>query len=266
MKIGIIGHGVVGAAIEAGMKHVGHDVVVYDIAYRTTNVQDVLDTDACFVCVPTGSTPKGECDTSIVRHVIGDLDEHQYKGLVIIKSTVAPGTTVSLQMMYPYLRICFCPEFLKERSAASDFTFNHGPCVIGSTDKFDISLMETIHDKLTNQFIHIPPTDAEMSKYFCNTFNAMRIVFANAFYDLCEKVGADYNNVLAAATVRQGITQEYLRCGPDLRGFAGPCLPKDTEAMGALVKAYQLPMNLFWYITEFNSFLTKTVPEGMRRR
>ena len=92
MNVGIIGIGVVGGAIRHGFEKLGHNVVVHDVKHKT-KIEDVIDTDIVFVCVPTPSAPNGDCDTSIVESVVRELADLKYDGIVCIKSTVKPGTT-----------------------------------------------------------------------------------------------------------------------------------------------------------------------------
>ena len=96
IKIGIIGVGVVGDAIKTGFEAVGHKVSVHDLRLDT-KINDVLDTEACFLCVPTPPREDGSCNTSIVESVIKELTDLDYSGIVCIKSTVPPGTTERMQ-------------------------------------------------------------------------------------------------------------------------------------------------------------------------
>ena len=73
MNIGIVGLGVVGSAIKAGFERIGHDVKEHDVKLYT-KIEDVLDTEICYICVPTNSNEDGACDVSIVHEVVGDLD------------------------------------------------------------------------------------------------------------------------------------------------------------------------------------------------
>ena len=130
MNVGIIGIGVVGGAIRHGFEKLGHNVVVHDVKHKT-KIEDVIDTDIVFVCVPTPSAPNGDCDTSIVESVVRELVDLKYDGIVCIKSTVKPGTTEKLSKYYPSLNLSFVPEFLRERCSISDFIDNHDLCDIG---------------------------------------------------------------------------------------------------------------------------------------
>ena len=120
MKIGIIGRGTVGNAVFEGLSHLGHEMSFFDPAHKTSKLNDVLQTDVVFISVPTNQTPNGDCDTSIVEKVIAELNEANYKGLASIKSTVIPGTCDKLIKLYPNLRICNTPEFLRAKTALAD--------------------------------------------------------------------------------------------------------------------------------------------------
>lgn len=134
MHIGVVGYGVVGKAIAHGFLSMGHKISVHDIALDTS-VNDVIETDINFICVPTRALDDGRCDISIVCKVVKELIKSVYKGILAVKSTVAPGTTDALIEEYPECRICFVPEFLRERCAVTDFKENHDVCVIGTEDE-----------------------------------------------------------------------------------------------------------------------------------
>ena len=93
MKIGLIGKGTVGKAVYEGLNHLGHQMCFFDPAYEGSTLQDVLDAEVIFLCVPTNQAPNGDCDTSIVEKVIDELNTADYKGLIGIKSTVAVSYT-----------------------------------------------------------------------------------------------------------------------------------------------------------------------------
>jgi UDP-glucose 6-dehydrogenase len=111
MKVGILGLGVVGNAVFNGFLELGHEISYYDPIKKESKFGDVLDTEICFLCVPTPPNEKGFCDTTIVRQSIERLGENDYSGIIAIKSTVTPGTTRKLSEEYPNLSICFVPEF-----------------------------------------------------------------------------------------------------------------------------------------------------------
>ena len=150
MNIGIVGIGVVGSAIKHGFEKLGHSTVVHDLK-MDTKIEDVLNTDIVFICVPTPSKPNGDCDTKIVENVVLKLSKLNFEGIVSIKSTVKPGTTEMLIEKFPNLNLSFVPEFLKERCAISDFLENHDLCVIGTDDKNTFDLIVKAHGKFPKE-------------------------------------------------------------------------------------------------------------------
>lgn len=267
MKIGVIGLGVVGSAVRHGLERINHEVIGYDIKDGSIPFEEILGTELCFICVPTNPLPDGGCDTSIVEGVLEKLSGAGYAGLTTIKSTVIPGTTDRLSKTFPGLRLSFCPEFLRERAAFIDFYENHDICAIGAYTPEDAEHIRKAHGSIPKSFAHMTPLEAELVKYFSNIFNALRITFANEFYEVCKVLGADYAAVKGAAVQRENIPDYYLDSNERFRGFAGVCLPKDTQAFANLVETLGLThLNLFKTIVEDNKRFTQTVPEGMRER
>ena len=93
-----------GSAIRYGFEKLGHNVKIHDTVL-STSLSDVLDTEVCYICVPTPSKEDGACDTSIVEQVVSQLSFKKYKGIVAVKSTVSPGTTQSLMEQFSDLVI-----------------------------------------------------------------------------------------------------------------------------------------------------------------
>lgn len=261
MKIGIVGVGVVGEAVKYGMEKIGHKVTVHDIRLDTS-INDVLDSEIVFVCVPTPSTEEGSCDTSIVESVVTELNKLSYTGVISIKSTVSPGTTERLNEEHGG-SICFVPEFLRERCATTDFIENHDVCIIGTKEDRIFDIVKKAHGKLPDKFVHVSETEAELCKYFNNIYNATLITFANAFYEVCESLGADYTEVKNAIVNRNHINDIYLDCNDNFRGFGGMCLPKDTKAIAAIAKD-KTHNTFFDDIMRLNSTYKTTVFDGMR--
>lgn len=251
MRIGVVGVGMVGEVVKYGMERIGHDVSCHDIKWPGSSLKDVLETDLIFVCVPTPMSADGSCNISIVEKTVHEIDQAGYAGLIVIKSTVTPGTTERLDSV-TQARLAFCPEFLKEKSRFVDFIENHDVCIIGAWSIIDFELIQGAHGSLPKQFVWITPTEAETAKYFSNVFNAMRIVFANQFYSVCEKAGIDYTAVKNAVTKRNNISDHYLECNKNFRKFGGNCLPKDTEAFAYFAKQVGADARLFDYIVELN--------------
>ena len=279
MKIGIVGIGVVGGAVQYGMEKLGHDVKVHDIRLDTS-LSDLVDCKIIYVCVPTPMGDDGSCDIRIVESVVeGLIKTNGYKGIIAIKSTVIPGTTSKIanqlglglsplirdgHAIYGYPTLCFVPEFLRERHAVSDFTENHDVCVIGCNDSYAYHLIRESHGHYPQEFVRMTPTEAELSKYFSNVFNAMRIIFANGFFEVCKSLGADYTKIKNAVVKRPTMKNIYLDCNEKFRGFAGVCLPKDTAAFAKLAEDLGIDAQIFRTIVSDNNLYVPTVFEDMR--
>ena len=264
MQVGVVGLGVVGGAVRHGLTCLGHDVAGYDPRSPGTTLAAALDTEVAFVCVPTPPRADGSCDTSVVESVVEDAARASFPGVLAVKSTVEPGTTEALAARYPTLRLAFVPEFLRERSATVDFVEHHHVLVIGARSPADADVIERAHGALPRAVARVTPTEAEVCKYFVNCLNALRVVFANEFYEVCRALGADYQAVRGAVTQIPTVGRAYLDCSEGMRGFGGVCLPKDTRAIAELVRRLSLDLGLFDAIVTENQKFPTTVPAGMR--
>jgi len=262
-KIGVVGVGIVGEAIKYGMEKLGHHVMAHDIRYDT-KLSDLVETDICFICVPTPSKDDLQCDTSIVENVVGELHSLNYKGIIAIKSTVPPGTTEKLQSQYKNDRICFVPEFLRERCAIADFTENHDVCIIGSQFLEICNFIQTLHGKYPKEFKYLTPTEAEFAKYYNNIYNATLIILANNFYEVCQALQIDYTAIKGAIVRREHINDVYLDCNDNFRGYAGACLPKDVRAFVHLAEKMGIDAGIFKFLNNENKKYKPTVFPGMR--
>jgi GDP-mannose 6-dehydrogenase len=265
MEIGIIGLGAVGSAIKKGFEYVGHNVKGYDIKDPSTNIEDILNSEICYICVGTPPAKDEHCDITSILSVSKQLNELNYKGIVAIKSTVQPGTTNTLIKTYPNLTFTFVPEFLRERCAYEDFIYNNNILVVGTdSDKVYLKIVES-HGDLPVHKVKIKIIEAELMKYFSNTYKAMRITFANSFYKVAEHFGANYD-VIKDTFLYHGIQEgHYLNVNKTFGGYGGMCLPKDTKAMKSLVNELGLDINIFKFIDEENEKFVKKVPKGMRK-
>ena len=266
MKIGLIGCGAVGSACKYGFEKLGHTVKAYDIKWPDSKIQDVLDTEIVFIVVPTPTNLDGSCNFSIVEKSVKELSDLNYNGIVCIKSTVKPGTTESLGKKYNNLNsVNFVPEFLRERCAISDFTENHDILIVGTNDDLAFSKIVNCHGHYPRTVKKTTPTEAELLKYMHNTINSTRIIFANTYYEICKKLGADYNTIKNCLLMTTKLPDRYLDVNESFRGYGGVCLPKDTDAMNSLVKELGLDLNFFETISNENKKFKTTVFEGMRK-
>jgi UDPglucose 6-dehydrogenase len=263
MKIGIIGLGAVGSANKQGFEHLEHEVLVHDIRLNTS-IKDVLLTEINFLCVPTPSADDGQCDTNILESVIQDLDDHNYKGIIAIRSTAVPGFTQSMIEKHKTLAICFVPEFLRERCAVDDFINNHKLLAVGTFDIWVFRKIVKAHGSLPEHTEHLTPTEAEVLKYFNNVYASLRVTFANVMYEICDKLNCDYTTIKNSYIKTGKAVDMYLDVSDGLRGYGGMCLPKDTKALARLLEKLDLDLDLISSIDHDNSKFKRTVFNGMR--
>ena len=263
MNIGILGLGVIGSACKYGFEKLGHKVIVHDPKLHT-KIEDVKDTEIVYICVPTWSSPDGSCDTSIVEECVHELQGLKYDGVVAIKSTVKPTTTERL-VNETGMKICFVPEFLRERCAIVDFTENHDLLAVGTDSDETYNVVVECHGNYPQHHSKLTPTEAELLKYYSNVFNAMKVIFANEMYEVANAVDADYAKIKEAFIKRGTAKDLYLDVNDNFRGYGGVCLPKDTLAMATFVKELKLDLTLFETIDAENKKFKTTVFNGMRK-
>jgi UDPglucose 6-dehydrogenase len=241
-KIGIIGNGFVGKATRA-LQCDDIDVLCYDInpelcIPKGTNMHDLLGCGAIFVSVPTPINGVGKTSMKYVDNVISQLRELKYGGFMVIRSTVPVGTSDDYNCG-------FMPEFLTEKNALNDF-INNQNWIFGyhDDDKKDefIDLMTTLintahaHKKITfNRITFMCNKEAELVKYFRNTFLATKISFCNEIHAFCNKKGIDYDRMISVAADDARICKSHTSVpGHDGHsGFGGTCFPKDISSLRA---------------------------------
>jgi UDPglucose 6-dehydrogenase len=265
MNIGIVGGmGAVGHANKKGFEHVGHTVKIHDTKIETS-LEDLLDCDVIFICVPTPSKEDGSCDTSIVEYTIEYLTNYfNYRGIIAIRSTVEPGFTQEMIDTYKNPRICFVPEFLHERKAEEDFINNHKLLAIGTTNDYNKRPVIKAHGDLPKNTVTLSPTEAELLKYYNNVFASLRVTFSNVFYEVSKKLGADYEKIKDAYIKTGKATDMYMNVNENMRGYGGMCLPKDTKALQKLIEKLGFNYQIIKSIDEDNSKFKTTVFKGMR--
>jgi UDPglucose 6-dehydrogenase len=267
MKIGIIGLGMVGKAIYDGLALNANNIMsFYDVKFPDSKIEDIIDTDIVYISVPTLPDENNKCNLTILNSVISNLTDLNYAGIICIKSTVTPETTINLINKYNNDNICFCPEFLRERCAFEDFTVNNKICIIGTLNDSVYEIIKDCHANICTEFRKVHPTEAELTKYFQNVYNTYRVLFANAFYEVCKSNNVEYNNILKNLLVRNELDEKYMKCDETLRGPSGPCLVKDTLAFYEYVKSKNLEIKpeLFKTMVDDMKLYPRTVIDGTR--
>ena len=239
-KIGIIGNGFVGSAVRYGFSPnvgVDADVKVYDKnPNKSTHTLEevVTESDVIFLSVPTPSNQDGSMNLDIVDSALTDISKYNFDGIILLRSTVVPGSTKKLKDKYSNLRIVFNPEFLTERSANFDF-INQSRFILGGSSDDVIEVSELFRERFGSS-LSIVQTNyetAELIKYMTNTFFATKISFLNDMKILADKCGVIWEDAVEGF-VRDGrIGHSHLNVpGHDGKyGFGGSCFPKDIQAL-----------------------------------
>lgn len=199
--------------------------------------------DVVFVCVGTPEGDDGAADLSAVVSVIDSVERHAPRATTVIKSTVPPGTTASLQIRFNSLKLAVNPEFLRQGSAVAD-AINPTRVVVGTErpDAHDAlkGLYALMADRGTPQ-VFTTFTSAELIKYASNSFLAVKVAFINEIADLCEATGASVADVKLGMGLDPRIGDRFLQAGP---GFGGSCLPKDTAALAHTARHFGTPLSI----------------------
>jgi UDPglucose 6-dehydrogenase len=235
--IGIIGQGFVGTAIREGMKN-HFTIETYDKFKANVSTCSSLE-DVCakahivFTCLPTPMKRDGSCDLSILEGAVRAINSFDLGNIVVIKSTVVPGTTARLNEECANVDIVFNPEFLTEANYIDDFK-NQNRIIIGGP-RPATTIIKNMFRKVFQKtpIVKTGSNTAESVKYFINCFLATKVSFANEFKQICEPIGVDYDKVVEYALYDQRIGPTHLSTpGPDgLKGFGGSCFPKDLNAL-----------------------------------
>ena len=257
--VGIAGVGFVGGAVRAWFEGDGAklaNLVLYD-KFKSIGSFEELDGKAriVFVCVPTPYHQGKGYDDSALHDVV---KQFRHRKIVVIKSTVIPGSADKFQKKYKKHKFLFNPEFLVEKTAVHDFLHPHRQ-IVGYT-KESKPLAKKIMALLPKAPIArvMPATEAELVKYFGNAFLATKVIFANQIYDICAKLGVDYETIKEAAAHDPRIGASHLRIFKDgYRGYSGSCFPKDVKALIDFSVQVGAPAELLRHVDVLNEALLK---------
>ena len=234
-EIGIIGMGFVGNAVYQKFKAY-YNVLYFDKIQEKSNssIHEIVSkSEIIFICLPTPMLINGSCDTTIVEGVISEIEALGFSKNIIIKSTVLPGTTDYLNNKYNSINIVNNPEFLRERNAVGDYNNQKRIILGGNTNQ--LTKIKKIFKIVfpTSTIVNVTTKEAEMIKYYLNTFLANKVSFANEMFRICEKLNIDYNNVLKNVIEDKRVGNSHLQVpGHDGKfGFGGACFPKDLSAL-----------------------------------
>ncbi|MBP7875851.1 UDP-glucose/GDP-mannose dehydrogenase family protein [Candidatus Woesebacteria bacterium] len=287
MQIAVVGTGFVGVVTAAVFAKLGHTVVGLDIdpakveslnqgkvpffepglenllaaalqagnlTFTTEYQQAVPTANVVVIAVGTPSSPEGKADTTYVFSAVDALAPLlTAESVVVIKSTVPPGILTTIRERIAEkttvsFHLASMPEFLREGSAVED-TLKPDRIVIGAEDEQTAAILTELHAPLGSQIVITSPSSAQLGKYAANSYLALRIGFINQIADLCEKTGADVQEVISIIGADERIGSHYWYPG---LGYGGSCFPKDVRELSYASRELGLGETLFVKLNELN--------------
>lgn len=275
MKIAVAGTGYVGLVAGVCFAEVGHEVTCVDIDetkvktmeagvspiyeegleelmkknnatgrlhYTTDYEAAYREAEAIFIGVGTPEMPDGSANLSFIATVCRQIAESVvHDCLVVVKSTVPVGTNDKVeQFIKDFLvrdvkvEVASNPEFLAQGTAVRD-TLHAARIIIGTESKEAEQMLMEIYEPFNIPIVSVKRRSAEMIKYACNDFLALKISYMNDIANLCELVGADIEDVAKGMSYDARIGERFLNAGI---GFGGSCFPKDTKALKFIAKQH----------------------------
>ena len=220
-------------------RHVGRNL------RASTDYHGVSDADLSFICVGTPPGSDGDADLSMIESASKSIGEHLREGdgyhVVVVKSTVPPGTTENLVMPAVLdsasgrsrdIGFAMNPEFLREGAAVQDF-MHPDRIVIGSSEDKAGDLVESVYRGLDSPVLRMGISAAEMVKHASNALLATKISFSNEIGNICKDIGIDVYEVMSGVGLDHRISPHFLDAGA---GFGGSCFPKDLLALVRLAE------------------------------
>ena len=236
---------------EPGLDEIVRDTVALGRFDATVSLAEgMAEADIAFICVGTPSEKNGSLGLEQLRRVVGEIEallpDRDKPPLLAIRSTVFPGTCEEHILRplerFPGVRVVSNPEFLREGSAVADF-MEPSLLVAGSNDAAAAESVASLYRALNVAPCIVSLRAAEMIKYACNAFHAVKIAFANEIGTVCESLGMDAAEVMTTlcADRKLNISSAYLKPG---FAFGGSCLPKDLRAFAYRASRLDLKLPL----------------------
>jgi len=242
---------------------VKRNTVAGRMQFTTCYRQGLEGAEFVFICVGTPSGVDGEADLQYVRSAAQTIAETMDHPLIIInKSTVPVGTgdwtreIIERNQPQPIeFAVVSCPEFLREGSALADF-MQPDRTVLGSTDPAAAETVAELYAPLDSPIVITDIRTAEMIKYASNAFLATRISFINEISIICERLGADVEEVARGMGFDKRIGPHFLQAGV---GFGGSCFPKDVKALANMAQTHGMHPQLLNAVMEINAFQRRQI-------
>ncbi|UOQ45705.1 UDP-glucose/GDP-mannose dehydrogenase family protein [Halobacillus salinarum] len=302
MKISVIGTGYVGLVTGVCLSETGHEVTCLDIdekkvqsmrngispiyepgldemmkrnieenrLFFTSSYEEGLaDKEFVFIAVGTPQSKDGSADLQYLNNACRSIAESiQNDVIVITKSTVPVGTnehvkrTIESHMSRDFsISVVSNPEFLREGSAIHD-TFHGDRIVIGSEDEESLERVKKIYQSFELPILTTDLRSAEMIKYASNAFLATKISFINELGNLCERLGANIENVAKGMGMDQRIGSKFLNAGV---GYGGSCFPKDTNALLSIGNSVEYNMSIIQSVIDTNEKQQRIIVDKIKQ-
>jgi UDPglucose 6-dehydrogenase len=192
----------------------------------------------------------GSCNLDILDNTLDKINKESKtidNRIVVIKSTIIPGSTDNFQLKYPYIDLVFNPEFLTEANAVDDFE-NQTRLLLGGPLRATTKVKQIFSSvfRKTPRIVKTDAKTAELVKYVTNAFLSTKVSFANEIYQLCEGLELDYDKIIEYATLDPRLGDSHWGVpGPDGDfGFGGHCFPKDLSALIEITKQLDIVNNV----------------------
>ena len=253
LKIGIIGIGMVGEPIMRWFTDTHNykrkkNLFCYDTDPKKDFADDVNRADIVFVAVPTPPNPDGSCNISIVESAVKTIRDNK---IIVIKSTIPPGTVEDLQKLYPRKRFIFSPEFLTESQSWLDFIKPDRQIIAHTSKSYRdvkevLALMPKAHFERpwSSDYIKksVTASEAELAKYASNVFGYIKVIYGNILADASHALYTNFKNKKMDAKIDYENVREIISADPRIGpawlnvnygnycGAGGYCFPKDMAA------------------------------------
>mgnify|MGYP001339748780 CR=1 FL=1 len=257
MKIGIVGYGFVGKAVDYGFKRNIEKIIIDPKLDTSISNLKSHNPEFIFICVPTPMNLDGDQDSSIIEKVLAEINKDYSESVVIVKSTVLPSIIEKLSKSHKHF--VYNPEFLREKTANEDFV-NASSLILGGESDDLKRVAELYNNHSDCKIVEVHETDvisASLVKYSINTFLASKVIFFNQLYDIYKALTPDikWDEFITMINSDKRIGESHMDVpGHDGRlGFGGACFPKDTAALLSLSKDIDKEFSLLKEVIRINN-------------
>ena len=257
MKIGIVGYGFVGKAVDYGFKRDIEKIIIDPKLDTSISNLKSHNPEFIFICVPTPMNSDGDQDSSIIEKVLAEINKDYSESVVIVKSTVLPSIIEKLSKSHKHF--VYNPEFLREKTANEDFV-NASSLILGGEPDDLKKVAELYNNHSDCKIVEVHETDvisASLVKYSINTFLASKVIFFNQLYDIYQALNSDikWDEFITMINSDKRIGESHMDVpGHDGRlGFGGACFPKDTTALLSLSKDIDKEFSLLKEVIRINN-------------